>query len=81
MSKIILVTGATGKVGRVFINRLLAEPKFNSFTVRALCHNRELEPHERIQNIHGSIEHRADVEKAMDGVTHVVHLATCKENS
>ena len=44
---IALVTGATGKVGRVFIKHLLAEPKFNSFTVRALCHNRELEPHER----------------------------------
>jgi nucleoside-diphosphate-sugar epimerase len=81
MSKtgVILVTGATGKVGRVFINRLLADPKFNSFTVRALCHNRELEPHERIQNIHGSIEYRTDVEKALDGVTHVVHLATVKE--
>ena len=79
MSKTILVTGATGKVGRVFIKRLLAEPKFDSFTVRALCHNRELEPHERIQNIHGSIEHRDAVEKAMDDVTHVVHLATCKE--
>jgi UDP-glucose 4-epimerase len=75
----ILVTGATGKVGRAFINRLLADPTFDSFTVRALCHNRELEPHERIQNVHGSIEHRDIVEKAMDGVTHVVHLATCKE--
>jgi UDP-glucose 4-epimerase len=78
-SRTILVTGATGKVGRVFIKRLLAEPKFNSFTVRALCHNRELEAHERIQNVHGSIEHRETVEKAMDDVTHVVHLATCKE--
>ena len=79
MSKTILVTGATGKVGRVFIKRLLADEKFDSFTVRALCHNRELEPHERIQNIHGSIEYREVVEKAMEGVTHVVHLATCKE--
>jgi len=76
---IVLVTGATGKVGRVFIKRLLADPKFDSFTFRALCHNRELEAHERIQNIHGSIEYREAVEKAMDGVTHVVHLATCKE--
>lgn len=79
MSKTILVTGATGKVGSVFIKRLLAEPQFESFTVRALCHNRELEAHERIQNIHGSIEFRQDVEKAMDSVTHVIHLATCKE--
>src|SRR5512133_625310 len=76
---IILVTGATGKVGRVFINRLLAEPKFNLFTVRALNHNRQLESHPRIQNVRGSIEHREVVEKAMDGVTHVLHLATVKE--
>jgi nucleoside-diphosphate-sugar epimerase len=49
------------------------------FTIRALCHNREIEPNERIENIHGSIEHREVVEKAVDGVTHVVHLATVKE--
>jgi len=79
MSKTILVTGATGKVGRVFIKQFLADSKFDSFTVRALCHNREPEPHERIQNVHGSIEHREVVEKALDGVTHVLHLATCKE--
>lgn len=76
---IILVTGATGKVGQVFIKRLLADPKFNSFTVRALCHNREPAAHERMQTVHGSIEHRDVVEKALDGVTHVLHLATVKE--
>jgi len=78
-SGVVLVTGATGKVGQVLIHRLLSDPKFDSFTVRALCHNREPAPHARIQNIHGSIEQREVVEKAMDGVTHVVHLATCKE--
>ena len=78
-SGVVLVTGATGKVGRVFIQRMLADPRFGSFTVRALCHHRALEPHERIQNIHGSIEHRDVVEKALDGVTHVLHLATVKE--
>ncbi len=75
----ILVTGATGKVGRAFIHKLLADSKFDMFTIRALCHNREIEPNERIENIHGSIEHREAVEKAVDGVTHVVHLATVKE--
>jgi UDP-glucose 4-epimerase len=79
MSNIILVTGATGKVGRTFINRLLADPTFDSFTIRALCHQRELEPLTRIQSIHGSIEHRDVVENAMHGVTHVLHLATVKE--
>lgn len=79
MTKIILVTGATGKVGRVFIHRLLTDSRFDSFTVRALCHHRALEPHERIQSIHGSIEHRDVVEQAMEGVTHVLHLATVKE--
>ena len=79
MTKIILVTGATGKVGRAFVDRLLADPEFDSFSIRALCHHRELEPQERIQNIHGSIEHREVVETAMEGVTHVLHLATVKE--
>jgi len=78
-SRVVLITGATGKVGRAFIKRLLANPEFNAFSVRALCHNRELEPHERIETIHGSIEHREVVEKAIDGVTHVLHLATVKE--
>ena len=79
MSKTILVTGATGKVGSVFIKRLLSDSKFDEFTIRALCHHRELEPHPRIENMHGSIEHREVVEKAMEGVTHILHLATVKE--
>ena len=78
-SGVVLVTGATGKVGRVFIDRLLSDPKFDSFHVRALCHNRSPEPHDRVQNVHGSIEHREVVEQAMEDVSHVVHLATCKE--
>src|SRR6187431_2740500 len=81
MSNTILVTGATGKVGQAFIYRLLEDSGFDSFTVRALCHNRTLEAHPRIQTIHGSIEHREVVEKAMEGVTHVLHLATVKETS
>jgi nucleoside-diphosphate-sugar epimerase len=66
-------------VGQVFINHLLADSKFDSFKVRALCHHRELGPNARIQTVHGTIEHRETVEEALDGVTHVVHLATCKE--
>jgi nucleoside-diphosphate-sugar epimerase len=44
-----------------------------------LCHNRSLEPHERLEVVHGSIEHRQVVEAAMADVSHVLHLATSKE--
>ncbi len=78
-TKRILVTGATGKVGQVFIDRLLAEPQFNHFTVRALCHNRVLEPRDRLEIACGSIEQQQLVEAAISDVTHVLHLATSKE--
>lgn len=77
--KRVLVTGATGKVGQTLIKHLLAEKKYDSFVIRALCHNREPEANARIEIVRGSIEHRGTVEKALDGVTHVIHLATCKE--
>jgi nucleoside-diphosphate-sugar epimerase len=77
--KTVLVTGATGKVGQTFTQRFLADPQFKDFTVRALCHNRKLEPTDRIEVVSGSIQHREVVEHALSGVTHVLHLATCKE--
>ncbi len=78
-TKCILVTGATGKVGQTFIRRLFNDARFDDFTVRALLHNRKLEPHDRLETLHGSIQDVETVNKAMDGVTHVLHLATCKE--
>jgi UDP-glucose 4-epimerase len=78
-AKRILVTGATGKVGRVFIRRLLEDARFDSFVVRALCHNRRLDESERLEVIQGSISDLPTVERAMDRVTHVLHLATVKE--
>jgi nucleoside-diphosphate-sugar epimerase len=75
----ILVTGAAGKVGQAFIRRFLAEPRFEAFTVRALCHNRKLPAGPRLEVVTGSIEHRAAVDEAMSGVTHLLHLATSKE--
>ena len=78
-TKRILITGATGKVGQTLISRLLSDEKFEAFAIRALCHNREPQPNQRIEIVRGSIEHLATVEAALAGVTHVVHLATCKE--
>jgi len=75
----ILVTGATGKVGQRFIARLLNDDAFSRFTVRALCHRRKLEGGPRLEVVSGSIEDRGVAERAVDGVTHVLHLATSKE--
>ncbi|MEO8608074.1 MAG: NAD(P)-dependent oxidoreductase [Chloroflexota bacterium] len=77
--KRILVTGATGKVGQHFIERFLQDKAFDSFIVRALCHNRKLDTHDRLEVVTGSIKDMETVERAMTDVTHVMHLATCKE--
>lgn len=75
----ILVTGATGKVGQAFMQRFLADARFDHFVIRALCHNRQVAPAARVEVVTGSIQQRETVLAAMDGVTHVLHLATCKE--
>ena len=76
---LILLTGATGKVGRNLIARLLAEPRFAHARIRALCHNRLIGKTDRIEVIKGSIADRAVAAAAIRGVSHVIHLATCKE--
>jgi UDP-glucose 4-epimerase len=78
-SPTILVTGATGKVGQQFCETLLRSPAHQAWQIRALCHNRQLPPNPRVTTVRGSIADRNVVEQAMQGVTHVVHLATCKE--
>lgn len=77
--EIILVTGATGKVGHALIARMLAERHANGPVLRALCHNRLLSECDGLEAIRGNIASQEDVKRAMQGVTHVVHLATCKE--
>ncbi len=76
---LILVTGATGKVGRHLISTLLDRPRFSQARIRALCHKRVLDPTQRLSIIRGSIADRAVAEAAIADVSHVVHLATCKE--
>jgi UDP-glucose 4-epimerase len=78
-SRRILVTGATGKVGTHFSARLRANPRFSNTIVRALCHQRTLTPTPRLEVVRGSIAERGFVHEAMRDVTHVLHLATCKE--
>jgi UDP-glucose 4-epimerase len=76
---LVLVTGATGKVGQEFLRSFLASDRFASARIRALCHNRMLPETERVESVRGSISDRDVVARAMAGVTHVVHMATVKE--
>ena len=76
---LILATGATGKVGRNLIARLLEDSRFAGARVRALCHNRLFPESGRVEVVRGSIAERDAVSAAIKDVTHIVHLATCKE--
>lgn len=69
----ILVTGATGKVGQAL---LAALPEVD---LCALVHNRDLPPRPGLTIMKGSLSDRTVAEAAVQGCTHVVHLATCKE--
>src|ERR1700693_5971509 len=75
--KRILVTGAAGKVGSHFIGCVLQSDP--NVIIRALCHNRLLQPGERLEGGRGTISDREIVHAAMHEVTHVLHCATCKE--
>jgi nucleoside-diphosphate-sugar epimerase len=68
---LILLTGATGKVGRHFLARILSDDRFAGVRVRALCHNRELPASERVEVQRGSVA----------GVTCVVHAATWRPDN
>ena len=76
---LILVTGATGKVGQAFLPRFLADPAFAQFEVRALCHNRLIPTQERVAVVRGSLSERETARACLEGVTHVVHMAHVKE--
>ncbi len=75
---LLLITGATGKVGTALIAKIAADPRWQGARIRALCHNR-LPADARVEVVRGSISERAEVGRAMEGVSHVIHLATCKE--
>ena len=54
--RLILVTGATGKVGQTFMHRLLGDAALGQDRIRALCHNRTLP--ETIAGRGGEGQHR-----------------------
>lgn len=75
----LLLTGASGKLGSRVVTRLLAE--FPDATVTAMVHSRRPASSDRRLRVRaGNIADRDFVEAAMEGVTHVVHMATCKES-
>jgi UDP-glucose 4-epimerase len=78
-SRRLLITGATGKVGRNFLDRFASLPDSRQWSVRAIVHNRVPDGRPNLEVARGSIADRATVRRAMEGVTHVLHLATCKE--
>ncbi len=75
----LLVTGASGKVGQAFLPAFLREPRFSGWDVVALCNNRVIERRDRVALVKGSIANAKVVADALQGVTHVLHLAAVKE--
>lgn len=75
---LVLVTGASGKVGRVVVERLVALP--GAPRVRALTHTSRMDARPGLDVMHGDIAQRDTARRAMQDVTHVVHLATAKES-
>ncbi len=75
----LLVTGATGKVGQAFLPAFLAEPRFSQWEVVVLCNNRTVAAQPRISIVKGSVADPQAVARALEGVTHVLHLAAVKE--
>ena len=74
----LLVTGASGKLGGKLLVRLL--DTLPNVKITAMTHSRDIAVSDgRIRVVKGDISSREFVERAMEGVTHVVHMATCKE--
>ena len=76
----LLLTGVTGKVGQNFLPSFLKSDQFREATVVALCNNRTIPETDRVSVLRGSLGDRATVAAALDGVTHVIHMAAVKES-
>ena len=72
--KVVLITGATGFLGKHLVEKLKAEA--GSARLRVFC--RGLSPWEQdpaVEVVHGDIVKRDDVEHAAEGVSEIYHLA------
>lgn len=76
----LLITGATGKVGQNVLPRFLADPRWSGSSVVAICNNRTVPETDRLRVIRGSIADSAVIAAAMEGTTHVLHMAAVKED-
>ncbi|MCP8883188.1 NAD(P)-dependent oxidoreductase [Devosia sp. XJ19-1] len=74
----LLVTGITGKVGSNFLPAFLKAEKFAGWSIRAICNNRIID-HPGVEVVRASLSDAAAMRAAMDGVTHVLHMAAVKE--
>ncbi|OJF99853.1 UDP-glucose 4-epimerase [Rhizobium sp. 58] len=75
----LLVTGMTGKVGGNFLPAFLAERAFSGWSLRAICNNRVVD-HAAVESVRASLSDAAAIRAAMEGVTHVLHMAAVKES-
>lgn len=76
----LLLTGVTGKVGQNFLPAFLAAEKFRDWDVVALCNNRTIPESDRVSVVRGSLSNRDTIEDAIEGVTHILHMAAVKES-
>ena len=75
----LLITGATGKVGSHVLSTIAQEPRFQNWAVRVLCHNRKISLADT-EVVTGSLADADLADHALEGVTHVLHLAAVKES-
>ena len=73
------MTGAAGKVGQAFIRHFPRHPQFESFVVRALCHNRVVDAARASRSCAARSSTAKWSTRPWPASTHVLHLATCKE--
>ncbi|MEM9522545.1 MAG: NAD(P)-dependent oxidoreductase [Pseudomonadota bacterium] len=76
----LLLTGVTGKVGQNFLPSFLEADEFRAWDAVAICNNRTIPDDDRVAVVKGSLAERATIERAIDGVTHVLHMAAVKES-